>query len=133
MKKKECSNCGHTFGLMDIILCPKLDYHICSGCGNRHKTSYVTCLVFISIIIVNFVILDGTTELLGFIFLYILCWPFLNLMFGFRKWSSILTFNIMKVKHIKNLWMISKVFYLSWILMILLWMNSSIIWWTSCL
>ncbi|MHB8096729.1 MAG: hypothetical protein ACYDEI_03655 [Erysipelotrichaceae bacterium] len=82
---KKCTNCGHKIGLIDMIISPMIDYHICSECGNRFKTSYLTLLLFISIVILNFVVLDGTTELIGFIILYILCWPFLNLMIGFRK------------------------------------------------
>lgn len=82
---KKCANCGHKISLIDMIISPKINYHVCSECGNRIKTSYITLLLFILIVIVNFVLLDGITELIGFIILYILCWPFLNLMFGFRK------------------------------------------------
>ncbi|GEM_PF-3112170 len=82
---KKCTNCGHKIGLIDMIISPKVDYHVCSECGVRHKTSFFTLIFFIPIVIINFVLLDGITELIGFILLYILCWPFLNLMFGFRK------------------------------------------------
>lgn len=68
-----------------MVISPKLNYHVCPECGERQKTSYLTILVFMSIVIINFILLGGILELIGFVVLYILFWPFLNLMFGFRK------------------------------------------------
>ena len=81
----KCANCGHQLGLFDMVISPKLNYHVCPDCGGRQKTSYFTILVFVSLVVINFIILNGILEILGFIVLYILFWPFLNLMFGFRK------------------------------------------------
>lgn len=83
--KKKCTNCGHFLGLFDMFISPKLNYHVCPECGERQKTSYLTILVFMLIVIINFILLGGILELIGFVVLYILFWPILNLMFGFRK------------------------------------------------
>lgn len=81
----KCTNCGHDLGLIDMIFSPNLNYHVCPECGERQKTSYFTILLFVTLVTINFILLDGVFEVIGFIFMYILFWPFLNLVFGFRK------------------------------------------------
>ncbi|MDP3443141.1 MAG: hypothetical protein Q8T08_09820 [Ignavibacteria bacterium] len=83
--KKKCTNCGHNIGLFDMVISPKINYHICSECGERQKTSYYTVLIFMILVVLNFIFLNEIYEIIGFIVLYILFWPVLNLMFGFRK------------------------------------------------